>query len=76
MESRVAVVTINASSLVVPKLVLMVSVLAQLANSFVLARRDHLEAFSNLQGLCIAESNLWRENRAIHVYPVVTCCRF
>jgi hypothetical protein len=71
MEARVTVVTINASAFVVPNLVLMVLVLAQLADCFVFCRRDHLETFSDLQSLGVTEANLWREDGAVDVHPIV-----
>ena len=47
VESRIAVVAIDTSAFIVPDLVLVIFVFAQLAYSFVLAWRDHLEAFGD-----------------------------
>jgi hypothetical protein len=47
VESRIAVVAIDTSTFLIPDSVSVISVLAKLAYSFVLAWRDHLEAFGD-----------------------------
>lgn len=76
VETRVTVPAVDASAFVVAHFVLVISVLAKFANGFVLGRWNKLKALGHLKRFRIAESDLWRENCAVHMHPIVASSGF
>lgn len=71
VEVGIALKAGDASAGIFSQLVVVVLVLAKLADGFIARRWNQLEAFRNLELLRIAEADLWREDSAIDMDPIV-----